>query len=210
MIKINLLPNEIRPFTRTPLPHIISLAVLAAVLFFMSQTYMAANGELNNVNTQIAQQEAALDLLAATVKEYEELERQKEELQIVVAIIQKILEDRTIWSEHLHRLTVLTPDNIWYSRIRLTSRRFTEEVQTTDTRGNPITERTTVNRNVLQLSGYATQDETGRASTEPLATNTTTDPEFPKMFELVTSDFEDKEFDGYPVREFNFEYVVRR
>ncbi len=210
MISINLLPHELRPFTRTPLPHIVSLAILGASLFFMMQVYLGLSAEANSINSQIAQQEAALDLLAATVQEHEELEQRKRELQTVVEMIQKILEDRTVWSEHLHRLTTLTPDNIWYTRMRLTSRRFTEEQRVVDARGETRTERVTRDRRVLELSGYAIEDETGRLTTAQLATNTTIDPEFSEMFELVTSDFEDTQFDGYSVRKFDFEYLVRR
>ncbi len=209
MIRINLLPQELRPITRTPLPHIISLAVLGAALFFMFQVYMSLRGELSGINTQVAQQEAALELLAATVEEHEELEERKKQLQVMVETIQVILEDRTVWSEHLHQLATLTPENIWYKRIRLTSRRFTEERPRQDPRtGQTRIERETHERLVLELSGYAVDDETGLSSTATLATNTTVDPDFASHFQLYTSRIIDTEFDGYPVREFLFEYIV--
>jgi len=217
MIKINLLPIEQRPITRTPLPHIISLAILAAVLFFMGHTYLKLNVELDAAEQQIAKQEAALELLSATVTKYGELEIQKKQLQTMVATIQVILEGRTIWSEHLYKLTTLTPENIWYKRLRLTERRFTEEKPAVDKNGNPMMDPKTgrqkmdkvqVPRSILEVSGYAVDDETGLSSTASLATNTTSDPEFSKMFQLYTSKITDTDFDGYPVREFIFEYLI--
>ena len=217
MIKINLLPYEQRPITRTPLPHIVSLLILAGTLFFMFQTYVKLNVELSGINQQIAKQEAALELLEETVNKHGELEKQKKQLQTMVATIQIILKDRTIWSEHLHKLTTLTPENIWYKRLRLTTRRFTEEVPEFDTKGEPVMDRRTgkqkmkrkqVTRPILEVSGYAIDDESGLSSTATLATNTTSDPEFSKFFQLYTSRIIDTEFDGYPVREFVFEYVI--
>ena len=217
MIKINLLPFEQRPITRTPLPHIISLVVLVAALFFMGQTYLKLNIELSGINQQIAKQEAAMSQLAATVKEYDELEKQKKQLQTIVATIQIILKDRTIWSEHLHKLAVLTPENIWYKRLRLTERKFSEEAPAVDKNGKPEMDKVTgkqkmtrqqVTRSILEVSGYAIDDESGLSSTATLASNTTSDPDFSKVFQLYTSRITDTEFDGYPVREFIFEYVI--
>jgi len=217
MIKINLLPFEQRPITRTPLPHIISLIILVATLFFMAQTYLKLNIELASANQQITKQEAALQLLESTVQKYEELEKQKKQLQTMVATIQVILKDRTIWSEHFYKLTTLTPENIWYKRLRLTERRFTEEKPSLDAKGNPVIDNKTgkpkmdkvqVPRSILEVSGYAVDDESGLSSTASLATNTTSDPDFAKIFQLYTSKITDTEFDGYPVREFIFEYLI--
>ncbi len=217
MIKINLLPLEQRPITRTPLPHIISLAILLAVLFFMGQTYLSLNVELKTIEQQVAKQQAALQQLSATVEKYEQLELQKQQLNTMVATIKTILEGRTIWSEHLHQLMALTPDNIWYKRLRLTERRFTEEVPSLGKDGKPINdpktgrpkmERKQVTRSILEVSGYAVDDASGMSSTATLAANTTSDLDFSEVFQLYTSQITDTEFDEEPVREFVFEYLI--
>ncbi|MCK5861421.1 MAG: hypothetical protein KAH38_02985 [Candidatus Hydrogenedentes bacterium] len=217
MIKINLLPVDQRPVTRTAIPHVLSLLVLMAVLFFMSQTYLKLEVELAGINQRIAKQEEAKAQLDATVTEHEELQKQTAHLQLMVVTIQGILKDRTIWSEHLHQLMALTPDNIWYKRLRLTERRFTEEVPEVDPQGAPVIDprtkkqkikRQQVPRSILEVSGYAVDDEGGLSSTATLADNTTSDTTFSEKFQLFTSDFNDTEFDGYPVREFIFEYVI--
>lgn len=218
MIKINLLPYDLRPITRTPLPHIISLAVLAVSLVFMGHTFLTLNSEASGISKEIAAQQSALDLLDATVSEYEQLQEQKQQLQTMVQTIQTILKDRTIWSEHLHQLTTLTPDNIWYKRVRLLSRRMTEErVELNSKTGKPVIDKKTnepkmtrvnITRYVLEISGYAIDDEAGLNSTATLAANTTVDPEFSKAFKLITSKIGDTEFNGFQVREFVFEYLV--
>lgn len=218
MITINLLPEELRPIQRTPLPHILSLLVLAAALFFMGKTYLSMTMQLNSVEHQIKTAQVELKALESTVKEYEMLLKQKDLLQKKIGAIQTILSDRTIWSEHLHQLAVLTPENIWYKRIRITTRRFTEEQPAIDPRtglieidqrtGKQKMARVSVDRPILEISGYAIDDETGMSSTANLATKTAEDEAFSSLFTLYTSKITDTDFDGYPAREFTFEYLI--
>lgn len=218
MITINLLPEELRPVQRTPLPHLLSLLVLAAALIFMGKAYLSLTMQLNSVEHQIKTAQVELNALESTVKEYEELLKQKELLQKKIGAIQAILADRTIWSEHLHQLATLTPDNIWYKRIRVTTRRFMEEKPAINPQtgraeidgrtGKPKMARVSVDRPILEVSGYAIDDATGMSSTASLATNTAEDEAFSSLFTLYTSKITDTDFDGYPVREFTFEYLI--
>jgi hypothetical protein len=218
MIKVNLLPQELRPVQRTPLPHIISLLVLVAALLFMGNVFFMLRGQLVDVNSQITKQKAELEELKDVVTEYNELTEQKKQLQDKIEIIQTILKERTIWSGHIHQLTTLTPENIWYKRIRLITRKFTEEVpafnkRTGEPEMDPKTGKPKMNREqrdkfVLEVSGYAIDDATGLSSTSTLATNTSVDTDFSNTFTLITSKITDTEFNGYLVREFMFEYLV--
>ena len=214
MITINLLPRELRPVQRTPLPHILSLLVLAAALVYIGNSYLGLSVKLNSVRDQVKTAQNELAALQSTVEEYEALMDQKQFLMKKITAIQDILRDRTIWSEQLHRLVTLTPENIWYKRIRVTSRKFMEERPSVDKRtGKPEIDpktgqqkmvRVPVDRPVLEVSGYAVGDETGMSSTASLAENTTADAAFAEMFTLYTSKITDTEFNEYPVREFTF------
>lgn len=218
MIKVNLLPHEMRPIQRSLVPHLLSLLLLAAAIGGMAWVLLGQIGELNEMNHQVARQQSNLDALGDVVKEHNELTEQKLLLQDKIEIIQEILEDRTIWSQHIHQLATLTPENIWYKRIRLTSRRFPEERPLIDRRTGrqeidprtqqPRTTRVQVERIILEVSGYAIDDETGVSSTSVLVTNTENDEKFSSTFTLHGSDIKDTEFDGYPVREFSFQYLV--
>jgi len=218
MITINLLPRELRPVQRTPLPHILSLLVLAAALVYIGNSYLGLSVKLNSVRDQVKTAQNELAALQSTVEEYEALMDQKQFLMKKITAIQDILRDRTIWSEQLHRLVTLTPENIWYKRIRVTSRKFMEERPSVDKRtGKPEIDpktgqqkmvRVPVDRPVLEVSGYAVGDETGMSSTASLAENTTADAAFAEMFTLYTSKITDTEFNEYPVREFTFEYLI--
>ncbi|MFA7692561.1 MAG: hypothetical protein GX117_01640 [Candidatus Hydrogenedentes bacterium] len=218
MIKINLLPVELRPIQRTPLPHIFSLVVLGATIIFLGNSFVSLQTKLNSVERQVKSTQKKLDALESTVQEFESLQNQKEMLQKKIGAIQTILADRWVWSEHLHLLATLTPENIWYKRIRVLSRKFTEERPAINSKtgkeeidpktGKVKTTRISVDRSVLEISGYAIDDETGLSSTGSLATNTTMDEDFSRSFSLQTSKITDTEFDGYPAREFTFEYLI--
>lgn len=217
MILINLLPEELRPIKRTPLPHIGSLAVLIlvvlGVLFLFSQNF----ARTASLKADIAQTEADLKGLDHIVAEYNQLGERKLELQDKVATIEEILRDRKIWSQHLHRLAQLTPDNFWYSGIRETRQSFRENVVKRspktgevlmDKKGEPEMELITVQRPVLEIKGYIINDAEGRANVNELLQATTDDPEFSANFELFRPSFEDTVFNGFNVRAFTAEYEI--
>jgi len=185
---------------------------------YIGNSYLGLSVKLNSVRDQVKTAQNELAALQSTVEEYEALMDQKQFLMKKITAIQDILRDRTIWSEQLHRLVTLTPENIWYKRIRVTSRKFMEERPSVDKRtGKPEIDpktgqqkmvRVPVDRPVLEVSGYAVGDETGMSSTASLAENTTADAAFAEMFTLYTSKITDTEFNEYPVREFTFEYLI--
>lgn len=217
MLKINLLPANLRPVKRTPLPHILSLAVLIMTALYMGQIFFQNLRRSADVEQQIARRRVEMGELSDIVNEHNDLSARKVFLQDKIQIIQTILAGRTIWSEQLHRLTELTPDNIWFRRIRLTQRKFPEERPRLDRRGapeldprtnRPVMHRVQVDRDVLEVSGYAVGGASGISDTATFAANTTADPQFAALFTLFTSQIIDTEYNGYPVRAFTFEYVI--
>lgn len=218
MIRINLLPKELRPVQRTPIPHIISLLILAAILVFMFNMYASLRQDLTIVTGRVNKQQRELAGLQEAVEEHKSLIQQKALLQRKILAIQEILEGKTVWSEQLHQLASLTPENIWYKRIRITSKKFSEEQPAVDKKtgkvvldartGQPRMTRVSVDKQILEVSGYAIDDEHGMSSTSTLAARTTSDAQFSSYFVLYNSKIGDTDFNGYPVREFTFEYII--
>ncbi|NLN92331.1 MAG: hypothetical protein GX130_03350 [Candidatus Hydrogenedens sp.] len=218
MIRINLLPKELRPVQRTPIPHIVSLLILAAVLVFMNNVYTDLRLERTIVTSKVDKTNKELSGLQEAVEEHKALIKQKALLQRKILAIQEILEGKTVWSEQLHQLASLTPENIWYKRIRVTSKKFSEEQPAIDRKtGKPVMDartnsprmtRVSVDKQILEVSGYAIDDEHGMSSTSTLAARTSNDKEFSSYFELHNSKIGDTDFNGYPVREFTFEYII--
>lgn len=217
MIRINLLPHHMRPIKRTLLPHMLSILLLLGAFFWLSSLFFSERAELARTNRQYDAKNSELRGLDAVIKEHNELTQTKLQLQDKIETIQSILADRSLWSEWLHHLSTLTPDNIWYTKIRLTSRKFTEERIKMDKQGKPelnpktkepVIEKVQVQRPVLEVSGYAIEDASGEKNTAKLADTTNSDPKFSEKFQLFTAKTVDTEYNGYSVRSFTFEYLI--
>ncbi len=217
MIRINLLPHHLRPIQRTPVPYILSAAVLAATLAFMATWYMSVSAEYRGIEKKYDVAKKSLGDLATVVEEYNGLVKEKLKLQDKVETIRPILQDRLLWSQWLHQLSKLTPDNIWYKRIQTITRKVQIEQpkmakngqpERDQASGLPIMEKVPVDRQFLEVSGYAVEDESGRSSTAALAESTRNDEEFSRKFTMSSPRIEDTEFEKYAVRAFTFEYEV--
>ena len=206
MITVNLLPHHLRPIKRTPVPHMLSVLVLAGVFAGIAYVFVSGLTTLQQKNAKLETVLSELAELKDTVDEYNQLTKIKEDLQSRIGVIQEILQDRTIWSEELNRLAHLTPDNIWYSSIGKQHIEYQSKL-------DPKTKKTTrvavrSMRPVLQVSGYAISDETGIPSVTPLTERTSGDPEFSSRFELLPATTSDTLFNSFPVRSFTMQYWI--
>lgn len=217
MIYVNLLPPDLRPIKRTPLPYLVVTALIIGAIFFLASTWMRLYAEVSNYDKLIAEADAELAELQVVVDEYNALSRQKLSLQDKVSVIEEILDDRKIWSKHLQRIAELTPDNYWYDRIQVVSKTKTERSQKMnketgevelDKDGKPQYETIRVKRPVFEVSGYVIKDDQGEDKVYQLTETTTNDPEFTAHFKLDRASLEDTEFEGYQVRGFTLEYII--
>lgn len=218
MIRINLLPHALRPVKRSALPHILSLAVSLLVMAVLAVLFVGELGTLAAEGRNLEKTKEDLAKLESVVEEHNSLIQKKVQLQDKIETIQKILADRTLWSEWLHQLASLTPGNVWYSRVRLLTRKFQEERPKLDKKGQPmvdpktqraVMEKTSVDRSILEVTGYAKEDESGEKNVSRLANSTDVDPKFSEKFTLYTSKIEDTDFEGFAVKKFVFEYQIR-
>ncbi len=208
MIDINLLPEHLRPIKRSPLPHIISIALLVGVLVVLASDYLNSMREIAASEDELATLQTELDTLMVYVEEAEQLAEQKGLLADKIEAIDDIVSDRIIWSRQLWNLSRLAPPNFWYSGIRVVDRQFRERRTDWDRdREEYVTQDTTVRRPVLEVSGYVAP-ERGGADVSPLMQAAEQDPEFSAMFQLEPPTFRDTEFEGYAVRSFTLEFII--
>lgn len=217
MIIINVLPPDQRPIKRTPLPHLLSILVLAAAVAVMAGMFIKVTGQIRTANAELTKVNQELTGLKEIVEEYNALSEKKQQLENKIGVIQEILRARIIWSEQLHKLAELTPDNFWYRRIRETSKTVRVERVALDPKtgaeikekdGKPKIVRENVKRPVFEISGYVINNEEGSSQINPLTFNTTQDPDFSKFFTLDSPNITDAEYNGFAVRGFTLEYNV--
>ncbi|MBX3178040.1 MAG: hypothetical protein KF886_11805 [Candidatus Hydrogenedentes bacterium] len=217
MIIINLLPEELRPIKRTPLPHLLSVVALLLALASMGWMFVSITARIAGTRADLAKANSELAGLKDVVEEYNALSAKKEQLENKINVIQEILSDRIIWSAQLHKLSTLTPNNFWYRRIRETSKTVTmERVQIDEKTGQAVLDkdgrqkliRENIRRPMLEVSGYVINDEQGVNSVATLTQKTAEDPDFSSMFILDSPQITDSEYNGYSVRGFTLEYRI--
>lgn len=234
MIKINLLPEEFRPVKRSILAYFLSLVVIVlgvliifTIFLHYQRTISSLRAQLANLEkefnspTKLVNEEGEVITLSSIVNEFKKLDKKRQELEKRVDVIKEILSDRIIWSQNLYLLAKLTPDNIWYDRIRVTWQTFKEKVIKIDPKTRkpeidprtkePKTEQKSVKRPILEITGYVVSGEQGERQISPLIENTTNPevaPEFVKQFTLMRPRIEDTEYNGFSVRKFTLEYLI--
>lgn len=234
MIKINLLPEEFRPVKKSFLPYFLSLVaillgflIIGVIFLHYQNTISALRAQLSSLEqeynspTNLVNEEGEVITLSNIVNEFRRLDKKRQELEKRVQVIKEILSDRIIWSQNLYLLAKLTPDNIWYDRIRVTWQTFREKVIKIDPKTKkpvldprtkePQTEQKSVKRPILEITGYVISGEQGERQISPLIENTTDPniaPEFVKQFTLMRPRIEDTEYNGFSVRKFTLEYLI--
>jgi Tfp pilus assembly protein PilN len=219
MIIVNLLPHHLRPIKRTPMPYMITGLVLALTIAGLAALFLQGQLAVNKAKGEHEAKKNELGGLSETVREFNELADQKGDLDDRINTIKGILADRMIWSQQLHSLASLTPDNIWYERIRVFGKPVTKYRKKTDPRTgetlppNPTTgefdmESYRAEQQVLEITGYVTMDDQGNRRVNALMLATQEDPEFSKLFEMGGPKMEPTEFNGEEVQKFTLPYII--
>ncbi|MEA3364990.1 MAG: hypothetical protein U9Q79_05060 [Candidatus Hydrogenedentes bacterium] len=219
MITINLLPKHLRPVKRTPIPHILSILVLVAAVVAMGLVFVTVRAQLIVVRNQLAGVNQELGELQGIVDEYDQLLKEKARVADKIKAIEEISSDRIIWSRQLYNLSRLAPDNLWYTEIAVATKKGqkTEPMIGQDGKVvlDPATKQPrmgTVNIDipVLRVSGYVIETPDGRLDTGSFARATEKDEEFFALFQFEPPRVQDTVYEGYRVREFTFEFVIRK
>ena len=75
MIRINLLPEELRPIKRTPLPYLVSSAVLIGACVLMALMFLSGWATIQSKKAEYAKNEEEFAALKAVVEESNALDR---------------------------------------------------------------------------------------------------------------------------------------
>ena len=211
MILVNLLPHDLRPVKRTPVPYMASALLVLVVLLGMGWMWMASLAAHGRQQAELDRYQEQLSEFGDVVNEYNKLEEQKVDLAEKIDIINEIVGDRIIWSKQLWNLSRLVPSNIWISGLAVKMRSFSTTRTVYDPKRKQYTQkRESVKTPVLEITGYVVPDEQGVMQFFPLTAATERDPEFSKLFKLEYQKREVTEFFGRPVLSFELTYKIIR
>jgi len=114
-VRINLLPPEIyerqRVRRRTAAVIVVGLIVLAALGAF----YFLQMLRLNEVEDDIAAQEAENAQLRAQIGELQEIDALQQEIEATRTVLNALLADRVLWSGVLRDVSLVIPGQAWLS-----------------------------------------------------------------------------------------------
>lgn len=213
MIRVNLLPDHLRPVRRSLVPYLLSGGVLVIALLAMASIFVAKQADIIRRNAELASLNNQLKTLDAVITEWKHLEAMGQQLETQVETIEEITRDRIIWSEQLARIGGLTPPNVWYSRIALDKKTFKETQTVRDSQGQLQTKEIPVVKPILRLEGYIVRLVTDQGElamdVNPLMRAMENDPDFSEMFRLEPPSFTDTMFQNHPVRKFTLECVIQ-
>ncbi|MCP4642994.1 MAG: hypothetical protein GY851_21285 [bacterium] len=212
MIRINLLPHHLRPIKRTPVPYILSAVVFLGVVLYLVNGWLQTESEIRRKNNDYQVHIKALDDLKDVVEESNQLEQRKIQLADKVQVIDEIVSDRIIWSRQLHQLSELIPENFWYSNIKLGKKKIPVKVPQPDPNdpNRVIMKYEMRDRPILIVKGYVVEDNNGSKTVNPLVDEVTENVDFASMFRLEPVQFNDTEFEKYPVRAFELQFLIKR
>jgi len=209
MIYINLLPADLRPIKRTPIPYIVVGLILLGVLAGIGYMYVDMQRLIANERAKLDRKNEQYADIKHIVDEYNEMIALKKSLQSKIETINEIASDRIIWSEQLHHLSRLLPENMWYDGIEVDTQPDTVYEQVYNKQQEKWeSKRRTIQRRLLVVSGMVIQGEEGK-DVSPLVQALEEDPEFSELFEMEPLAWSDTFIDGVPVRSFTMRFVIR-
>lgn len=219
MIKINLLPLELRPVRRSLVPYLISGAVLLVAVLVMIVKGMFNQFAILQAQSQLEANQRQLQELSPVVEKSEKLDQDIKRLETKIRVIQEIVRDRLIWSKQLWHLSRLAPKNCWYSGFKVQTEQVPELVavldpKTNEPKKNPETgqvetQTKLVPRLYLVVSGYTVEYEGLTDDINPLLENVTAPGEFSELFELEPPAFKNDLFEEFPVKSYTLKFAIR-
>lgn len=120
MIKINLLPTEKRKAERTPRGRFVLILVTVAAASLLAVYIVGVNVAIKQVENQIAEAKAQLQALQPSVREFEQLTTQKQQLSAKVTEIKGLIGRDVEWWRAINALWDVIHANpkVWIDDIR--------------------------------------------------------------------------------------------
>lgn len=210
MINVNLLPHNLRPIKRTPIPYIASGVVVLIAIGVMTQMFLSAASVKNAKQALLDQHQQEFAKLEDVWRESDKLKALQQGLSDKIATIDEIVRGRMIWSEHLWNLTRVAPPNLWFSGFQEATKDFKERKTETDAKtGKQVTKDVTVPRPILKVSGYVIDTPELRADVGQFALAVEQNSEISQTFELKSPSIKDTTFENYAVKSFTCEFLIK-
>jgi Tfp pilus assembly protein PilN len=211
MIDINLLPVELRPRPRSPLPYLMTVVLAIAVVSYCLIAFVDKWQTISDFEKRITELDEQIAEVHESAEAVKELEAGNRLLNAKQAAISTIMPDRIVWSKVIVMLAELVPEDVWLSDLAVSSKSVPIQVPNPDSQAAQKTVTQYVPRRKLEITGYALslREEEGvnHVGRFVSAMENEQDPNYNPEFAALFSNpdpqsVDDKVFEDTPVKEF--------
>ena len=149
MITINLLPKEIQKEKDLSSLKWMASTVLIALLVLLFLLWMFAGIHLQARKVRLGGLERKWTELRPQVEKVNKLEERRKTLQIRVALVDNLLQNRLIWARKLSDISRLLPDGVWLNNLRV------------EKQGEPSVKTLIINGTAVSMKGQEVLDLIG-------------------------------------------------
>ena len=155
MIDINLLPVELRPRPRSPLPYLLTIVLAVAVVIYCLIAFVGKWRTISDFEKRIIKLDEQIAEVHESAEAVKELEAGNRLLNAKQAAISTIMPDRIVWSKVIVMLAELVPEDVWLSDLAVSSKSVPIQVPNPDSQSAQKTVTEYVSRRKLEVTGYA-------------------------------------------------------
>ena len=155
MIDINLLPDELRPRPRSPLPYMMTIVLAVAVVLFCLVSFVGKWQTISGFEKRITELDEQIAEVHESAEAVKKLEADSRLLNAKQVAISTIMSDRIVWSKVINMLTKLVPEDVWLSDLDVSSKSVPVQVPNPDSQAVQKTVTQYVMRRKLEVTGYA-------------------------------------------------------
>ncbi len=138
MIKINLLPAELRPKKKTTLPVQAMSLIGGGIVVILVLIHALVGMKINQEKERLGLLKKEYEAIRPEYERVLKLKGDKERLESKMALMEKLLIQRLLWAKKLNQFSDLMPPSVWLSSVSVVTR---AEISTLVIRGKTYSDK---------------------------------------------------------------------
>ncbi|MBL7170763.1 MAG: PilN domain-containing protein [Candidatus Omnitrophica bacterium] len=122
MIKINLLPAELKPKKKTTLPVKAMSLIGGGIVVILILIHVLVGMKINQEKERLSLLKKEYEAIRPEYERVLKLKADKERLESKVALMEKLLIQRLLWAKKLNQFSDLMPPSVWLSSVSVVTR----------------------------------------------------------------------------------------
>ncbi len=132
MIKINLLPQKKHEKKQINIEPYVLIGALCVSIGLSAGVYLKNEKDIRKLDTDIVKVRQQINSLRSVYTEFTALEKEKKEMAVKVAAVDRIKEGRAVATRLLYDLSSLTKETVWLKKLQKNETRLSLEGRSVD------------------------------------------------------------------------------